>query len=469
MLGQDGEPESEPISFLGKSSDQAEKTDFFQTFVSGSETQKSTNADGSTTVTFTPGEKSVFRGGRSFSMTLDSSGQIRSASIMINRKFIDDSKYAGMSADFAKSFVESAAPDAAPKDAAEVRRSDSVWLGHETDTKMDGSGYSVTVQNQDTADGKVLTMRVSKNDAGGPAPAGNAVNDHTQPTAATSATEPVAADTDPERFAPLFLSESDLPGVMKCTQRLKAEDNPDKAFVAAGGQFAAMCVWTAENQSQKISRAIDIRWVLPDDRAAQNYLRGSLGEQSEGMPEIREAFEIGDESHVFGPGSQMTRALGTPPMYCCIFRQGRVIAKIFVALEKPAGDAVDPGVIAPMAKSAAAKIRAFEQTAATVAAAPSANSSKPREGRHLGVKVRASAPSAPGLKGVLVDDVVPGSPAAAAQLQHGDVIQKFDHHDVATLPDLQRLVSQVPSDKNVELQILRHGKPMRVSIELKDL
>src|SRR4029078_342162 len=40
-------------------------------------------------------------------------------------------------------------------------------------------------------------------------------------------------------------------------------------------------------------------------------------------------------------------------------------------------------------------------------------------------------------QGVVVGDVIPGSPAAEAQLQPGDIIVKFDGHDVKTFPELR--------------------------------
>ena len=73
-----------------------------------------------------------------------------------------------------------------------------------------------------------------------------------------------------------------------------------------------------------------------------------------------------------------------------------------------------------------------------------------------------------GTQGVVVDDVVPGSPAAQAQLQRGDVIRKFDGHEVKNFPTLRSLVSQVELNKTVELEILRSGKPVKVTTEIKE-
>src|SRR5438477_4876013 len=70
--------------------------------------------------------------------------------------------------------------------------------------------------------------------------------------------------------------------------------------------------------------------------------------------------------------------------------------------------------------------------------------------------------------GVVVDDVVPGSPAANAQLQKGDVIRKFDGRDVKTLAQLRSLVSQVELDKKVDLEVMREGKPLKVTAQIKE-
>src|SRR6266576_4696487 len=71
-------------------------------------------------------------------------------------------------------------------------------------------------------------------------------------------------------------------------------------------------------------------------------------------------------------------------------------------------------------------------------------------------------------EGVVVDDVVPGSPAAEAKLQKGDVIRKFDGHDVKNFLQLRSLISQVELNKNVELEVVRDAKPMKVTARIKE-
>ncbi len=70
--------------------------------------------------------------------------------------------------------------------------------------------------------------------------------------------------------------------------------------------------------------------------------------------------------------------------------------------------------------------------------------------------------------GVVVGDVVRGSPAAQARLQKGDVIKKFNGREVRSLPQLRSLVSQVELNKKVDLEVERAGKPLTVSTEIKE-
>lgn len=89
---------------------------------------------------------------------------------------------------------------------------------------------------------------------------------------------------------------------------------------------------------------------------------------------------------------------------------------------------------------------------------------------YLGIQSRPAGPNQPDNEndGVVVDDVVPGSPAAVAQLQKGDVIRKFDGRDVKTISQLRSLVSQVELNKKVDLEVVRGGKPMKVTTEIKE-
>jgi serine protease Do len=89
---------------------------------------------------------------------------------------------------------------------------------------------------------------------------------------------------------------------------------------------------------------------------------------------------------------------------------------------------------------------------------------------YLGIETRALQPGQknPDIEGVVVDQVVPGSPAADAHLQKGDVIRKFDGHDVKSFPDLRSLVSQVDLNKKVEVEVLRGGKSVKVTAQIRE-
>src|SRR5216110_1767345 len=71
-------------------------------------------------------------------------------------------------------------------------------------------------------------------------------------------------------------------------------------------------------------------------------------------------------------------------------------------------------------------------------------------------------------EGVTVGEVVSGSPAEQAGLQPGDVISKFDGRDVKNFRTLRTLVAEAPLDKQVELQIVRNGKPLTVKTQIRE-
>jgi serine protease Do len=90
---------------------------------------------------------------------------------------------------------------------------------------------------------------------------------------------------------------------------------------------------------------------------------------------------------------------------------------------------------------------------------------------YLGIVMRVAQPGQtppPSAEGVVVDEIVPRSPAEDAHLQKGDVIRKFDGREVKSFADLRNLVSQVDLDKKIELEIVRDGKPMTVATQIKE-
>jgi serine protease Do len=90
----------------------------------------------------------------------------------------------------------------------------------------------------------------------------------------------------------------------------------------------------------------------------------------------------------------------------------------------------------------------------------------------LGVQIQEVTPeiaSSLGLKndhGALIADVQPHSPAAKAGLKQGDVILKYDGHEVDQLHDLPRLVAQTPVGHNADITVWRHGKEEKLTADV---
>jgi len=71
--------------------------------------------------------------------------------------------------------------------------------------------------------------------------------------------------------------------------------------------------------------------------------------------------------------------------------------------------------------------------------------------------------------GVLVREVMPDSPAAAAGLKEGDLITDFAGHHVSRPGELQTYVERTPMDRKEEVKIIRDGSPLTLTIGVKQL
>src|SRR4029453_2932909 len=88
---------------------------------------------------------------------------------------------------------------------------------------------------------------------------------------------------------------------------------------------------------------------------------------------------------------------------------------------------------------------------------------------YLGIQTRALQGGQPPPTGdVVVDEIVPGSPPEDPHLQKGDLIRKFDGHEVKSFNDLRNLVSQADLNKKSDLEIVRGGQPMTIPIQIKE-
>jgi serine protease Do len=91
---------------------------------------------------------------------------------------------------------------------------------------------------------------------------------------------------------------------------------------------------------------------------------------------------------------------------------------------------------------------------------------------YLGVAVRPVTPESAefaGLKdqkGVVIDSVVEGSPAAKAGIQKGDVIVSVNDQPVAAPQELTRRIVGTAPGTRVEVALVRKGKPLKLDVEL---
>ncbi len=87
---------------------------------------------------------------------------------------------------------------------------------------------------------------------------------------------------------------------------------------------------------------------------------------------------------------------------------------------------------------------------------------------YLGIQARPTTQGVAETDGVIVDDVIPNSPASDAKLKRDDVIKKFNGHTVRNIAELRSLVSQVELNKKVDLEVIRSGNTLNVTAEIKE-
>lgn len=73
-----------------------------------------------------------------------------------------------------------------------------------------------------------------------------------------------------------------------------------------------------------------------------------------------------------------------------------------------------------------------------------------------------------GVRGIFVDSVQDDGPAAAGDLQPGDVVQEWNGHKVTDVADFRMQVAQTAPGEKVKARILRDGDPKTLSFELAD-
>jgi serine protease Do len=142
-----------------------------------------------------------------------------------------------------------------------------------------------------------------------------------------------------------------------------------------------------------------------------------------------------------------------------LFNQSGQVVGIDTAIYSPSGGSVGIGFAVPanVAKSVVAQLRK--------------NGSVARG--WLGVSMQTLTPplaQAVGLaeaKGVLVNQVMPGSPAEAAGLRQGDVITAFNGREVQDRRDLALAVAETPTGERASASIWRDGRLASLSVTVR--
>jgi len=83
----------------------------------------------------------------------------------------------------------------------------------------------------------------------------------------------------------------------------------------------------------------------------------------------------------------------------------------------------------------------------------------PRSARQLGLGNN---------EGALIVNVVPGSPADKAGIKIYDVVTKFGDKEVSSSRELSNAVLDTPIGKTVEIQVIRNGRPMKLSVKTQE-
>ncbi len=72
------------------------------------------------------------------------------------------------------------------------------------------------------------------------------------------------------------------------------------------------------------------------------------------------------------------------------------------------------------------------------------------------------------VRGVHIDSVLDNSPASRAGLRMGDIVEKFDNHDIKDAAEFQVLVSTVKAGSDVIMQVMRKGERLTLKTRVGD-
>ena len=72
-------------------------------------------------------------------------------------------------------------------------------------------------------------------------------------------------------------------------------------------------------------------------------------------------------------------------------------------------------------------------------------------------------------KGALVADVIAGGTAEAGGIKRGDILLRFDGKGINEMNELPRIVAATPVGKEVEVEVLREGRSLKLNLKVGEL
>jgi serine protease Do len=88
--------------------------------------------------------------------------------------------------------------------------------------------------------------------------------------------------------------------------------------------------------------------------------------------------------------------------------------------------------------------------------------------RELTADLRDALDLESGVRGIFVDSVQEGTPAAEGDLKAGDVVLEWDSHAIVDVADFRMRVAQTRPGEKVKARVIRDGKEKTLSFELAD-
>jgi len=129
------------------------------------------------------------------------------------------------------------------------------------------------------------------------------------------------------RYRALFLVAEDVPGLDARESVPGAEAEPgDDAWARCHGIQSGFQVWQRV-QGTDLRRLVDVRWLFPSEDDARLYHTSRMTANAEGLRKSK-GFSV--------PGADVAAFSGSDPfglgseMRICLFRLGRVCAKVFL-------------------------------------------------------------------------------------------------------------------------------------------